>query len=303
MGTVPTGTVPSRTADCPHRGNGDCPLRRGTVLIGTVPVPACPENRRTLEKTMRYWLSLLLLLFAFACSGKDDAARAPLVLAAASLQEGMDDAADEWADRGHERPVLSFAGSQALARQIIGGAPADIFASADEEWMDEVEQAGLISPGTRASFLGNRMVLIAPAQSDVRFALDGDSDLAGALGDGRLAMAEPETVPAGRYGKAALESLDLWTGVADRIASAENVRAALALVERGEAPLGIVYATDAFASEQVRIVAAFPRNSHPPISYPVAVLTASTSADATAFRDFLVSGEGRAIFARRGFSD
>lgn len=230
------------------------------------------------------------------------AARGPLVLAAASLQEAMSDAADAWAKRRHERPVLSFAGSSALARQIEARAPADLFVSADEEWMDYVAGKGLLRTGTRAPFLSNRLVLIAPAGRRTNLTIGRNFPLARALGSGRLAMADPDAVPAGKYGAAALTSLGVWNGVKDRIARADNVRATLALVERGEVPFGIVYATDAAASKKVRVVGTFPPGSHPPITYPLALLKTSASREAEAFRRFLLSREGKAIFARRGFA-
>lgn len=228
--------------------------------------------------------------------------RGPVVLAAASLQESLTEAADAWAAKGHARPVLSFAASSALARQVIAGAPADLFLSADEEWMDAVAKAGLIRAGTRATLLGNRLVLIAPAASRTRLTPARGFPLVKALGSGRLALADPDAVPAGKYAKAALTCLGVWNGVAAKVAPAENVRAAMALVERGAAPLGIVYATDARASKAVRVVGTFPAASHPPIRYPVAVLKASRHKDAAAFRTFLFSKQGRAIFARHGFS-
>ena len=246
---------------------------------------------------------LILLLAMLALAGPAAAqSRGPLVLAAASLQEAMTDAADAWAARRHARPVISFAASSALARQVEAGAPVDLFVSADEEWMDYLAARALIVPGSRATLLANRLVLIAPADSRVRLTIARGFPLARALGNGRLAMADPAAVPAGRYGAAALTRLGVWTSVRARIAGAENVRAALALVERGAAPLGIVYATDARASTRVRVVGTFPADSHPPITYPVARLRASTNPEAEAFRRFLLSREGKAIFARRGFS-
>ena len=228
--------------------------------------------------------------------------RGPVVLAAASLQESLTDAANAWAAKGHAKPILSFAASSALARQVIAGAPADLFLSADEEWMDAVAKAGLLRPGTRTTLLGNRLVLIAPASSRVRLTPARGFPLAKALGTGRLALADPDAVPAGKYAKAALTALGVWTSVAAKVAPAENVRAAMALVERGAAPLGIVYATDARASKTVRIVGTFPAGSHPPIRYPVALLKASRNKDAAGFRAFLLSKQGRTIFARHGFS-
>ncbi|MFV0624112.1 molybdate ABC transporter substrate-binding protein [Sphingomonas sp. ac-8] len=229
--------------------------------------------------------------------------RPPLVLAAASLQESMNAAADAWAKHGHPRPVLSFAASSALARQAASGAPADLFVSADLDWMDDVQRRGLVVPGTRTELLGNRLVLIAPAGSKTRVAVRPGVDLRRALGpNGRLAMANPDAVPAGKYGKAALEKLGGWTTVAPLVVRGESVRAALALVERGAAPLGIVYATDARASAKVRIAGVFPAGSHPSIVYPAARLKNGTSTDAEPFRRFLNSREGKAIFARFGFT-
>ncbi|QIG81840.1 molybdate ABC transporter substrate-binding protein [Sphingosinithalassobacter tenebrarum] len=228
---------------------------------------------------------------------------APVVLAAASLQEAMGAAADAWAAKGHPRPVLSFAASSALARQAASGATADLFASADEAWMDDLEQRGAIVPESRATFLANRLVLIARADFQLPPERAGGHDVASLVRAGdRLAMADTDAVPAGRYGKAALEHLHQWERVAPHVVRAENVRAALALVERGAAPLGIVYATDAAASDKVRVLATFPENSHPPIRYPLARLKASTSPDAEPFRNFLLSPEAAAIFARFGFS-
>ena len=248
-------------------------------------------------------LAGLLALAATGCGQQQDAPRAPLILAAASLQEAMNEAADAWAAKGHARPTISFAASSALARQVIAGAPADLFVSADEDWMDAVERAGKVRQGTRRDFLGNRLVLIAPAEAGTPApGATVETALAG-LGDGRLAMADPDSVPAGRYGKAALASLGLWARVTPHVAGAENVRAALALVERGNAPLGLVYETDARASRQVRVVAAFPPGSHPPIRYPIAVMTDSAAPDARGYYDFLLSAEGRAIFARHGFTE
>lgn len=253
---------------------------------------------------MSLWIRRLILFVALLV-GLGPAALArqagPLVLAAASLQESLNDAASVWAAQGHSRPLLSFAASSALARQIEAGAAADLFISADEPWMDDVAAKRLIVPGTRASFLANRLVLIAPASSRARLTIGPRFPLARALGAGRLAMADPDAVPAGKYGKAALEKLGVWPMVADKVARAENVRAALALVERGEAPFGIVYATDARASAKVRVVGLFPAANHPPITYPIARLKASTHRDAEGFRRFLLSGQGKAIFARYGF--
>ncbi len=249
---------------------------------------------------MRLPIRLLLSLLAALSLSSMVMAKAPLVLAAASLQESLNAAADAWAAKHHDRPVISFAGSSALARQIEAGAPADMFISADEDWMNEVASKGLIVPASRVTFLGNRLVLVAPAAAQ-KVAIRPGFPLAKLLGDSRLAMADA-AVPAGKYGQAALTALGVWNDVQPRVARAENVRAALALVERGAAPYGIVYATDAFASKTVKIVGVFPENSHPPITYPVAVLKGATSADAEPFRRFLVSGSGKAIFKHYGFT-
>jgi molybdate transport system substrate-binding protein len=168
--------------------------------------------------------------------------------------------------------------------------------------MDYVAQRKLIVPGTRVSFLANRLALVAPKASTAKLAIGPRFPLARALNGGRLAMADPDAVPAGKYGKAALQKLGVWDSVSGQIASAENVRAALALVERGAAPLGIVFTTDAKAAQDVRVVSLFPESSHPPITYPVARLASSTNSQAEAFRRFLVSRAGKAIFAGYGFA-
>lgn len=253
---------------------------------------------------MRRLARLILLLLALVAAPAVHAAPAgngPLVLAAASLQEAMNAAADRWAEKGRPRPRISFAGSSALARQIEAGAAADLFVSADEAWMDVVERKGLLRPGTRVSFLRNALVLVAPRNSSLRLALRPGFPLARALGTGRLAIADPQAVPAGIYARQALMRFEVWNSVAPKLAPAENVRAALALVSRGAAPLGVVYATDVKADPRVRAVGTFPPASHDPISYPVAVLKTSRHPDTAGFHRFLVSSEGKAIFRRFGF--
>lgn len=226
----------------------------------------------------------------------------PVVLAASSMQEALEAAADAWAARSNARPVLSFAATSALARQVEAGAPGDLLVSADEEWMDRIEAAGLIAPGSRHDLAGNALVLIAPADTPVTIELAQGVNLAPMLGDGRVAIAEPATVPAGRYAKAALTALGAWPQVQDRLAIGENVRAALALVSRGEAPLGVVYATDAMAEPDVEVVGVFPPGSHPPIVYPLARLATSTHPQADGFAAFLLSPEGETILRRYGFT-
>lgn len=247
-------------------------------------------------------LCMMLAMFALVTPPALAADRAPLVLAAASLAESMNAAADAWAKAGHPRPVISLAASSALARQVEAGAPADLFASADEDWMDELARRDLLAPGTRADFVGNRLVVVAARDNPVKLGRMRGAALAGALTRGPLAMADPAAVPAGKYGKAALEKLGAWQTVAPHVVSGDSVRAALALVERGAAPLGIVYATDALASPAVRVAGVFPASSHAPIRYPLARLKAATSPDAEGFRRFLLSGRGRAIFRRYGFT-
>lgn len=225
----------------------------------------------------------------------------PLVLAAASLQESMTAAADAWAKRGHPRPVVSFAASSALARQVEAGGDADLFVSADQQWMDALAAKRLIVGPSRVTFLGNQLVVIAAKGNPVRLPVRPPAALARVLAAGPLAMADAP-VPAGQYGEAALKALGVWTAVAPKVVRGDSVRAALALVERGAVPLGIVYATDAKASAKVRIAGVFPARSHPPITYPVARLTRSTNPEGEAFRRFLVSASGKAIFQRYGFT-
>lgn len=245
------------------------------------------------------FLSLLALLLPTALQAAPPRQPA-VVLAAASLQESMNAAADAWKAKGHPRPRLSFAASSALARQIASGAPADLFVSADEPWMDDIQSKGLVRKGTRVSFLRNTLVLIAPRASGTRLRVGPNMRLAQALGSGRLAVADA-AVPAGIYAKQALTRLGVWNSVQGRLAPGESVRAALALVSRGAAPLGIVYATDAQADPAVRVVGAFPPQSHDPVSYPVATLAASRNPEGEAFRRYLVSAEGKAVFRRFGF--
>jgi molybdate transport system substrate-binding protein len=260
-------------------------------------------SRVMMPNRFRTAVAALCALLAAACNNAEpqQPQAGPVVLAAASLQESLEQAADAWADEGHAKPTLSFAGSSALARQIESGAPADVFISADEEWMDELGQKDLLRDDTRKTLLGNELVLIAEAGNLAPIALDDPASLPAALGDGRLAMADPDSVPAGKYGKAALEKLGIWSKVSHQIAPAENVRAALALVENKQSPLGIVYATDALISVKVRIATVFPADSHPPIRYPAAVLKASKHADAAPFLTFLESPKAREIFAKHGF--
>ena len=224
-----------------------------------------------------------------------------LVFGAASLREALDEQARRFADSSGNKVAVSYAASSALARQIASGAPADLFISADLAWMVYLDERRLLRPGTRIELLRNALVLIAPAASRAQLVIGPGFPLAAALGNERLAMADPDSVPAGRYGRSALEHLGVWTSVEQRIARAENVRAALALVARGEAPFGIVYATDAQAAKGVRVVGTFPADSHPAIVYPAAIVAASASPAARPLLDYLQSAAARPVWERYGF--
>jgi molybdate transport system substrate-binding protein len=225
-----------------------------------------------------------------------------VVFAAASLKNALDDIAGQWQRATGKKAVISYAASNTLIKQLDQGAPADIFISADLDWMDYGQQKDLIKPDSRFNLLGNRLVLIAPKDSSVSVNIQPGFDLATLLKGGRLAMANVDAVPAGKYGKASLEKLGVWDSVKDKIAQAESVRAALLFVSRGEAPLGVVYQTDAAADPNVKIVGTFPENTHPPIIYPAALTKESTNADARAFLNYLRSPAARAAFERQGFT-
>jgi molybdate transport system substrate-binding protein len=222
------------------------------------------------------------------------------VFAAASLTDSLKQVADAYKARTGASVTLSFGASSTLARQIEQGAAADIFFSADTDWMDYLEKAGQIAAGTRKDLLGNQLVLVAASDTKPVPRIAPGFDLAGALGDGRLAMADPASVPAGKYGKAALTALGVWDSVAAKMVQAENVRVALEYVARGEAPFGIVYATDAKVAP-VKVVGIFPENTHPPIIYPVA-MTKTAAPAARAFLAFLEGPQARGIFEKAGFT-
>ena len=225
-----------------------------------------------------------------------------LVFAAASLKTALDAIADDWRAQTGRTVTISYAGSSSLARQIEQGAPADIFVSASVDWMDYLQTAELIRSDSRRQLLGNRLVLIAHDREAEEIDLDKGTNLAGLLGDGRLAMALVGSVPAGVYGKQALSSLGLWESVEDKVAQTDNVRAALALVSSGEARYGIVYASDAIADARVRVVAAFPQSSHAPIIYPGAIVAGSTAPDAEEFFSYLSSPAADEVFRVQGFT-
>lgn len=250
-------------------------------------------------------IATVSFIIAFSLSAMMVQAAEPepvLVFAAGSTTNAVTEIADLF-KRITKTPVIpSFASSSTLAKQIQSGAPAMIFISADNKWMDFLEEKKLIEPGTRHALLSNRIVLVAPIDSPLKLEIQPGFDLSGALGQNRLAMGDPAHVPAGIYGKQALETLGVWEGVKDRIAPAKDVRSALVLVERGEAPLGIVYATDAAITDKVRIVGRFPENAHPPIVYPVALVAGNKTEAAEAFIAFLKAPEARGIFEKYGFS-
>jgi molybdate transport system substrate-binding protein len=227
--------------------------------------------------------------------------KAPVVFAAASLKDALDAVNAEWKKESGKEATISYAASSALAKQIEQGAPADIFVSADEDWMNYLADRKLIKPETRFDLVGNKLVLIAPKDSKLAATISSGFPLASLLGDGHLAMADTASVPAGKYGKAALEKLGVWDGVKDKIAQAENVRAALSLVSRGEAPLGIVYATDAKSDPKVKVLDTFPESTHAPILYPIAITAASSNAEAPSFLAYLKTAAAQTAFEAQGF--
>lgn len=249
----------------------------------------------TASRSLAALAAAVLLAPAFASR----AAEAPIVFAAASLKESLDAVASAHEAKGGRKVRVAYGASSALARQVEAGAPAQLFISADTEWVDYLEARGL-TLGPRENLLANDLVLIAPVASTVVLQIMPGFALAPALGDGRLAVADPASVPAGKYARSALEALGAWPQVAAKLAPAENVRAALALVARGETPLGIVYRTDALAERRVRIVDIFPARTHPRIVYPLVALRGAGD-EARAFAAFAASHEARAIWTRHGF--
>ncbi|MFK7761740.1 MAG: molybdate ABC transporter substrate-binding protein [Roseobacter sp.] len=247
-------------------------------------------------KRLLWVLTLATGLPTLSCAGE------LTVFAAASLKEALDEVTKTYESQTGHRVTTSFAGSSALARQIELGAPADIFVSASPDWMDHLEAAGQLQAGTRVDLLSNRMVLIGPALPRVTLDLQTGTDLTALLGEGPLAMALTKAVPAGIYGKEALSNLGLWDQVAAHVAETDNVRAALALVALGAAPLGVVYATDAQADPRVSLISVFPQSSHSPIVYPVAAIGPNARAEALSFLEFLSSDIATVVFQRHGFT-
>lgn len=242
-------------------------------------------------------LSLALLLGAAVAAHAAEVT----VLAAASLTDAIGQVDADFEKASGHKVKAAFGGSSALAKQLEKGAPADLFISADVPWMDYVAKANLIDAASRANLLGNHLVLVGPANSSQTVTIDQDFDLAGALKGGKLSVADTSAVPAGKYAKTSLEKLGQWSKVEGSLAQAENVRAALALVERGEAPLGIVYQTDALVAK-VKVIGTFPDDSHPPIIYPVALtVQGARSGAANAYLEYLKSDAAQAVFEKAGF--
>jgi molybdate transport system substrate-binding protein len=224
-----------------------------------------------------------------------------LVFAAASLTDALQEFDAAYEKTAHVKVKSSFDSSSVLARQIEAGAPADVFFSADTAWMDYLQSRDLIQPTSRKNVLGNRLVLIAPAQSQIQLKIARHFPLAAALGDGHLATGDPDSVPVGRYARSALTTLGVWDEIAPRLARAENVRVALLYVARGEAPLGIVYASDALADKSVRVVDTFPADTHEPIVYPIALIKSAKS-QAAGFVAYLTGPQGHDLFVKYGFT-
>ena len=246
---------------------------------------------------------LLLLAASLAApAGAHAEAAGPTVFAAASMKTALDAIASAWKARTGKTFVVSYGSSGTLAKQIESGAPADLFISADQKWMDVLAKDGAIKPDTRENLVGNALVLVSPSVASAPMKIQKGFDLAGALGDGKLAVCTVASCPAGIYGKEALTTLGVWPAVEPKLAQADNVRAALLLVARGEAKYGIVYATDAKAEPKVKVVGTFPEDSHTPIVYPVAVTKDAKSPDAAALEAFLHAPEATKILEGQGFT-
>jgi molybdate transport system substrate-binding protein len=279
----------------PHRGNAsDERYSRWYIM---------PVHHFTGEIMRAYALRFAPFFAGLALMAAASAAVAAnvTVFAAASLKEAMDEQAKQFEAGTGNKILVSYAGSNALAKQIEAGAPADVFVSADLDWMDYVDQHHLLRADTRFNLLRNTLVLIAPVSSNAVLKIAPNFALAAALGSGKLSMANPDSVPAGKYGKSALGKLGVWASVQDKVARGENVRSALVFVSRGEAPFGIVYATDALADKGVKIVDTFPPDSYPPIIYPAALVAAGKSLAAQSFLDYLRTPAAAQVWEKYGF--
>jgi molybdate transport system substrate-binding protein len=287
-----------RTLSCPPPGAGNPDM---SIVISGAILRIYPRRTGKSMRTFTRLLAPFLLGFVFFAGAVLANAASVTVFAAASLKEAMDEQARQFETGTGNKALTSYAGSNALAKQIEAGAPADIFVSADLDWMDYAAQRNLLRAGTRFNLLRNLLVLIAPASSTTTLKIAPGFSLAAALGNGKLAMANPDSVPAGKYGKSALEKLGVWASVQDKVARGENVRSALAFVSRGEALFGIVYNTDALADKGVKVVDTFPQDSYPPIIYPAALIATSRSPAAQAFLDYLRTPAAAQIWAKYGF--
>ena len=255
-----------------------------------------------MKPSWRVLVATALLIVTVTGRAVDPQPSAIVVFGAASLTNALQDIGAEYTRKTGKEARFSFAASSVLARQIEAGTRADVFVSADEQWMDYLQTRKLIDPKTRYDVIKNRLVLIAPADSQIKLKIAPHFALAAALGTGRLATGDPDSVPVGRYARAALMKLGVWDEVQGRIVPADDVRAAMAFVARAETPLGIVYATDALLEKRVRIVDTFPQDSHLPITYPIA-LVATAKPEARGFVAYLRSPAGRAVFAHYGFEN
>ncbi len=252
-----------------------------------------------MRKQVRSSMTLLLLL-SMPITAAEVEKHSIVVFAAASLTNVLQELGDRFTKESSIPIKFSFAGSSALAKQIENGAAADVFFSADIEWMDYLQTRKMIQIATRHDVFGNQLVLVAPADSKIELRIGPLFPLAVTLGKGRLATGDPDSVPVGRYAREALTKLGVWHAVENRLVRAENVRSALAFVDRGEAPLGIVYETDALIDKQVRVVDVFPNDSHSPITYPIALTTVAKAA-AAKFLDYVRGPVGDAVFKKYGF--
>jgi molybdate transport system substrate-binding protein len=253
-------------------------------------------------RLVRLAIAFAIVVLALPTELRAQRTNPPLVFAAASLKTALDEVAADWRKDAGKTVVISYASSSALARQVEQGAPADIFFAADLDWMDWLQERNLIKASTREILLGNSLVLVAPIDAAISLKIASGADLGAAVGNTRLSVTEIKSTPAGRYTKAALESLGMWAKVETKLAQSDTVRVALAFVARGEARLGIVYATDARAEPRVKTVDVFPASSHPPILYPIALTASSINRDAAAFVTYLKTPAASRRFVEQGFS-
>lgn len=256
---------------------------------------------KTIQRLLIYAIAVVMLLAPWGLTSAVQAAEpeSVTVFAAASTTNAINDIGKIFAEKGKGKIVPSYASSSTLAKQIENGAPANVFVSADEPWMNYLEERKLIEPGSRFDLLGNKLALIAPSGSSLnKVEIGPKMDLAKLLGEGRLATGDPDHVPVGKYAKAALEKLGVWKEIESKLARAADVRGALTLVERGEAPLGIVYSTDAAITPKVKVVGIFPADTHPKIVYPAALVAGKATSAAKSFLEFLKTPEAKAVFEK-----